>query len=67
MTENEQKIRVFQPLVSKEDFLEYVAIQEIGYYNMLDPRARQLTLLSKEDWSYIINNYSDLKAHFEVE
>jgi hypothetical protein len=34
---------------------------------MLDPRARQLTLMSKADWIYIINNYSDLKAHFEVE
>lgn len=67
MTENEEKIRVFKPLVTREEFLEYVAIQESGVYNMLDPRARELTLMSKSDWIYIINNYSDLKAHFEVE
>ena len=64
MTENEKKIRVFKPLISKEEFLEYVAIQESGVYNMLDPRARQLTNLSSSQWSYIIQNYSHIKAYY---
>ena len=61
-----ETLQIAEPQVTKEDFLEYLAIQESGMFNMLDPRARQITLISKSDWIYIIKNYSDLKAHFEV-
>jgi hypothetical protein len=61
-----EPLQIAEPQVTKEEFLEYVAVQESGMFNMFDPRARQLTLLSKSDWIYIINNYSDLKAYYEV-
>jgi hypothetical protein len=37
--------------------LQYKEVQESGMYNMFDPRARQLTTLSREQWVKIIENY----------
>jgi hypothetical protein len=65
MKKNEQ-LQTAELQVSKEDFLEYIAIQESGMFNMFDPRARQMTSISKTDWIYIMKNYSDLKAYYEV-
>lgn len=44
-------------LVTREEWQEYRAVQEDGTYNMLDPRARDLTSLDKEQWYHIIKNY----------
>jgi hypothetical protein len=50
-----------------EKFQAYLAVQESGYYNMLDPRARSLAEemsdveISKSDWVYMIKNYKSLK------
>ncbi len=52
---------------SKEKFEAYLAVQQSGYYNMLDPRARALASemndleISKSDWVYMIKNYEKLK------
>ncbi len=43
--------------VTESDFLQYKEVQESGMYNMFDPRARQLTTLSREQWVKIIENY----------
>lgn len=49
-----------------EKFQAYLAVQESGYYNMLDPRARKLAEemndieISKSDWVYMIKNYQEL-------
>ena len=45
-------------LLSEEKFNEFYSVQMSGSYNMLDPRARDLTDLSKDEWLRIINNYS---------
>jgi hypothetical protein len=51
----------------KEKFEAYLAVQESGYYNMIDPRARALASemndieISRADWIYLIANYSELK------
>ena len=37
--------------VSREDFQEYKNVQESGDYNMFDPRAREMTDLSKDEQS----------------
>ena len=60
-----------------EDFMEkfqaYVAVQESGYYNMLDPRARELAVemsdidISRADWVYMIQNYKLLKEFGQCE
>ena len=39
---------------------EYVAVQRSGAFNMFDPRAREMTSLTKDEWIYIISNYGDL-------
>jgi len=51
----------------KAKFEAYLNVQEIGAYNMLDPRARDLAQefceeeISKADWIYMIKNYATLK------
>ena len=44
-------------IVSEEDWFEYRKVQDIGMFNMLDSRARELTNLSREQWMQIINHY----------
>ena len=46
--------------ISKEEFQEYVDVQESAEYNMFDPRARASTSLSRSQWTYIITNYQSL-------
>jgi len=50
--------------VTKTEFAQYCDIQETGAYNMLDPRARELTTLSKGQWIFVLKNYSDLKNKY---
>jgi len=50
--------------VTKEEFERFVDVQVGGKYNMLDPRARQATGLSKEVYTEILTNYGILKAKF---
>ena len=51
-------------------FEAYLQVQEIGAYNMLDPRARALAQelsgieIDRADWIYIIKNYSELKERY---
>ena len=51
--------------ITKEQFEEYKEVQESGAYNMFDPRAREITDLSKEQWIEIIKNYSALRERYE--
>tara|TARA_R100000742_G_C4256606_1_gene74478 strand:- start:658 stop:894 length:237 start_codon:yes stop_codon:yes gene_type:complete len=52
--------------VNKEDFLEYESIRRGGKYNMLDPMARKISGLSKDQWIAILKNYDDLyQAYIE--
>ena len=46
--------------ISKEEFQEYVNVQESAEYNMFDPRARASTSLTRSQWTYIITNYQSL-------
>ena len=51
--------------ITKEKFDKYVKIQKDGKYNMFDPRAREMTSLSRSEWIYILKNYSELKEKYE--
>tara|TARA_R110000824_G_scaffold43979_5_gene128364 strand:- start:2825 stop:3088 length:264 start_codon:yes stop_codon:yes gene_type:complete len=46
--------------ITASDFLEFKRIQKNGSYNMLDPRAREMSNLSKEQWVTIIADYNKL-------
>ena len=44
--------------ITKKQFKEYLDVQEVGLYNMFDPKAREMTSLSKAQWVNIITNYN---------
>ena len=46
--------------ITKKDFLEYKRVQKNGAFNMFDPRAREMTNLSKDQWSRIMKEYGKL-------
>ena len=41
----------------KENLLKYEVIRQQGKYNMVDPRARQLTGLAEDDYFQIMKDY----------
>ena len=51
--------------ITKVQFAQYRAIQDLGAYNMFDPRAREMTSLSREQWIEIIENYEELIGRYE--
>lgn len=48
----------------KQKFLAYERVRREGKYNMFDPNARMLTGLSKEDYIWVMQNYSELNAKY---
>ena len=53
--------------ITKEQWNKYRDIQISGMYNMFDPNARTMTDLTKQEWIYIIKNYTQLKNKYEEE
>jgi len=47
--------------ITIEEFNEFEKVRQDGLYNMFDPKARELTDLSKEQWVAIMRDYSKLK------
>jgi len=47
--------------ITIEEFNEFEEVRQNGLYNMFDPKARELTNLSKEQWVVIMRDYSKLK------
>lgn len=43
------------------DWRAYERVRKSGAFNMYDPRARRATGLSGERYSFVMNNYSELK------
>lgn len=41
----------------------YEGIRQCGMFNMFDPRARQMTTMSKSEWVFCMEHYADLKQH----
>lgn len=46
--------------ITKSKFDEYKTVQVSGMFNMFDPRARQMTSLSKDEWVTIMQDYDKL-------
>ena len=51
--------------LTKEQFMEYMQVQDSGMFNMFDPQAREMTSLSRDEWLHILKNYSELKEKYE--
>ena len=54
-------------MVTKEQFEEYREVQDSGAWNMFSPQAREETTLTRDEWIYILKNYSELKTKYEGE
>tara|TARA_R110002167_G_scaffold48013_6_gene141929 strand:- start:240 stop:416 length:177 start_codon:yes stop_codon:yes gene_type:complete len=53
--------------ITKEDFDNYLFVQESGMYNMFDPKARALTNMSMGQWLDIMQNYKKYYKQFKTE
>ena len=52
-------------MINEEQWNEYREVQDSGMFNMFDPQARAMTELTKDEWLYILKNYSELKEKYE--
>lgn len=48
-----------------QNFEKYVRVQMGGRYNMFDPRARAATGMDKDEYIFVMENYSALKEASE--
>lgn len=48
-----------------QNFKKYVRVQMGGRYNMFDPRARAATGMDKDEYIFVMENYSALKEASE--
>ena len=44
-----------------KNFRKYEKVRQSGCWNMFDPQARQKTGLTKEDYLFVMKNYSELR------
>jgi len=50
--------------ITKEQFEQFINIQEAGEFNMMSPEARMQTDLDKKQWLDIIRNYDKYASMF---
>ena len=46
--------------ITKSKFDEYKTVQKSGMFNMFDPKAREMTSLTKDEWTTIMREYNKL-------
>lgn len=52
---------------AKQCYFKYEKVRKSGLYNMFDKRAIALTGLSKEDYVWVMKNYSELNELYNEE
>jgi hypothetical protein len=50
-----------------KQYRRYENVRESGHWNMLDPQAREATGLSRDQYSFVMKNYSALREAAEYE
>jgi len=45
-----------------KNFAAYVKVQRGGRFNMFDPRAREITRMSMDEWVFVMEHYEALEA-----
>ena len=48
-----------------EDFKAYRKVQMGGRWNMFDPQARRATGLERDEYTFVMKNYSKLRAEVD--
>lgn len=46
-------------------FAAYDRVRRSGEFNMFDPRARQATDLTKDEWIFVMKNYDALRKQHD--
>jgi hypothetical protein len=52
-------------ILTRKDFRAFAEVRKSGLYNMFDPRAREMTHLSKEQWVEIMKQYTALENKYK--
>ena len=50
-----------------KQYAAYERVRQSGGYNMFDPRARQETGLTKEDYAFVMDNFTALRDAFVIQ
>ena len=51
--------------LTRKDFRAFAEVRKSGLYNMFDPRAREMTHLSREQWVAIMEQYTELENKYK--
>tara|TARA_R100000789_G_scaffold94954_1_gene95142 strand:+ start:291 stop:473 length:183 start_codon:yes stop_codon:yes gene_type:complete len=51
--------------LTRKDFRAFAEVRKSGLYNMFDPRAREMTHLSREQWIAIMEQYAELENKYK--
>jgi len=51
--------------LTRKDFRAFAEVRKSGLYNMFDPRAREMTHLSREQWVKIMKQYAELENKYK--
>ena len=51
--------------LTRKDFISFAEVRKSGLYNMFDPRAREMTHLSREQWVAIMEQYTELENKYK--
>ena len=52
-------------VLTRKDFRAFAEVRKSGLYNMFDPRAREMTHLSREQWVAIMEQYTELENKYK--
>ena len=52
-------------ILTRKDFRAFAEVRKSGLYNMFDPRAREMTHLSQEQWVEIMKQYTALENKYK--
>lgn len=48
-----------------EDWRSYETVRQSGRWNMYDPRAREASGLDREEYLFVLKNYSEIREEVE--
>ena len=51
--------------LTRKDFRAFAEVRKSGLYNMFDPRAREMTHLSRDQCVAIIEQYTELENKYK--
>ncbi len=51
--------------ITRSEFRQFAEVRKSGLYNMFDPKAREMTDLTKEQWVEIMKQYSELENKYK--